>query len=184
MKRKKTIGVISHDWRKNDMKELIDFNAEKLLQYELVCTGTTGTMIKEIFKSKFPNSEINIECKNSGPLGGDQQIGSMIVEGKIDLLIFLIDDLHSNPHQADISALERQARLHNVPTACNRATADMILTSNLLDDENYVAKKPQYKEFDRVSFEKQYKLGEFAETKEEIISQFEHAGTFIEPPKE
>ena len=86
---------------------------------------------------------------NSGPLGGDAQIAARIVEGQVDLCIFLIDDLIANPHEADIQMLLRQCRIHNIPVACNRISADLMITSELWNDESYIPAIPTYQNFNR-----------------------------------
>jgi methylglyoxal synthase len=86
---------------------------------------------------------------NSGPMGGDAEIAAMVVRKEIDLAVFLIDDLNAQPHEADIMMLLRQCRVHNVPIACNRYSADLMITSSLWDDEDYVPSPPRYEEFDR-----------------------------------
>lgn len=149
----KTIALVAHDRRKRDMIEWAVYNAQLLSEYNIVCTGTTGTLIREAIKQQHPDLNMDIECKNSGPKGGDAQIAAMIAENKIDLLIFLEDDFSANPHQADISMLERQARVHNVFTACNRATADALITSPVFLSDTYVHDEPKYIEFDREAFE-------------------------------
>lgn len=151
----KTIALVAHDRRKSDMIEWATYNAEVLQNYHLVCTGTTGTLVKAAIESKL-GKEIDLECKQSGPKGGDAEIAAMIVRGEIDLLIFLEDDFNANPHQADISMLERQARIHNVFSACNRATADALIASSLVYDESYVHEEPKYVEFDREKFDKEH----------------------------
>lgn len=149
----RTIALVAHDRRKMDMIEWAEYNSDILINYNLVCTGTTGTLIKEALQKKHPDVELHVECKNSGPNGGDAQIASLIAENKIDLLIFLEDDFSANPHQADISMLERQARIHNVFSACNRATADALITSDLVYNDDYVHQEPRYVDFDRKQFE-------------------------------
>ena len=140
------------------MVEWVGHNASTLLLNELVCTGTTGTLVNNILK-KYEEPAIlgpgfsrafirKIDIKKSGPLGGDAQIAAMVVEGKIDLCIFLIDDLTANPHEADIQMLLRQCRIHNIPVACNRASADFMITSDLWGTE-YVATEPKYVHFNR-----------------------------------
>lgn len=151
----KTIALVAHDRRKSDMIEWATYNAETLSKYHLVCTGTTGTLVKAAMETKL-GQEINIDCKASGPKGGDAEIAAMIVRGEIDLLIFLEDDFNANPHQADISMLERQARIHNVFSACNRATADALIASPLIYDAEYVHKEPKYVEFDREAFDREH----------------------------
>jgi methylglyoxal synthase len=113
----------------------------------LICTGTTGGLIKQAFGNKGVSAEI--VCMNSGPLGGDAEIAAMVVRKEINLAIFLIDDLNPQPHEADIQMLLRQCRIHNVPIACNRYSADLMITSTLWDDENYVPSMPKYVKFKR-----------------------------------
>jgi methylglyoxal synthase len=147
MNKKLTIALVAHDQRKADMVEWSVFNAETLSKHTLVCTGTTGGLIKKAFEEKGINAEI--VCMNSGPLGGDAEIAAMVVRHKINLAIFLIDDLNSQPHEADIQMLLRQCRIHNVPIACNRYSADLMITSTLWDNEEYVPKVPQYIKYNR-----------------------------------
>ena len=154
----KTIALIAHDRRKKDMLDWIEYNLSTLINNKLVCTGTTGKLIeskiKEILKRDSKNYEglenlpINIVKKESGPMGGDAQIATMVVEGQINLCIFLIDDLNPNPHEADIQMLLRQCRVHNVPVACNRHSADLMITSDLWGTD-YTPTEPIYKEFKR-----------------------------------
>lgn len=149
--KKLTIALVAHDHRKRDMVEWAYYNAEFLRHHHLVCTGTTGTLIEEYFKEK--GIEAEISKMNSGPLGGDAEIAAMVVRGEINLAIFLIDDLNPQPHEADIMMLLRQCRVHNVPIACNRYSADLMITSNLWDDDTYVPLKPIYEAFDRAQFD-------------------------------
>ena len=152
MIKNRTISLISHDKRKFDMFNWVKYNALILSKNKLICTGTTGKVVekamKEFSKESGIDLEINIEKKNSGPLGGDAQIASMVVEGNIDFCVFLIDDLHANPHEADIQMLLRQCRVHNIPVACNRYTADLIMTSDLWEC-NYTPEEPTYVEYKR-----------------------------------
>ena len=127
---KKTIAMVSHDGRKEEMLEWANFNKDILVQHNIVCTGTTGRLIEELLK-------IDVEKKASGMLGGDQQIGAMIAEGKIDILIFFCDNLITQGHQQDVGALSRLASLYNIAFATNRTTADMILTSSLFNNDEY-----------------------------------------------
>ena len=144
----KTIALIAHDRRKQDMTEWVKYNVENLVENHLVCTGTTGTLVEDTLLEYFSKDPryISLQKMNSGPMGGDAQIAAMVVEGKIDFCVFLIDDLNANPHEADIQMLLRQCRLHNIPVACNRSTADYILTSPLWERE-YNPTKPMYKTF-------------------------------------
>ena len=147
MNKKLTIALVAHDHRKADMVEWAVFNADTLSRHHLVCTGTTGGLIKKAF------DEIGIDAEitrmHSGPMGGDAEIAAMVVRHEINLAIFLIDDLSPQPHEADIQMLLRQCRIHNVPIACNRYSADLMITSSLWDNADYVPKVPQYIQFDR-----------------------------------
>jgi methylglyoxal synthase len=118
------IALVAHDNKKNDMVEWCDFNKEKLSKYSLYATGTTGKRIIE-------KSSLDIHLLNSGPYGGDMELGSMISNKKLDYLIFFWDPLESQPHDVDVKALLRIAVLYNIPTACNRATADLMISSCL-----------------------------------------------------
>jgi len=147
MKKKLTIAIVAHDHRKADMVEWAVFNGKTLSDHKIICTGTTGTLIKQAFDEKGINAEI--VCVNSGPLGGDAEIAAMVVRHEINLAIFLIDDLNPQPHEADIQMLLRQCRIHNVPIACNRYSADLMITSTLWDDESYTPSIPRYVKFSR-----------------------------------
>ncbi|MDR2034510.1 MAG: methylglyoxal synthase [Helicobacteraceae bacterium] len=142
-----TIAIVAHDQRKVDMVEWTTFNADTLSKHKLICTGTTGGLIKSAFDER--GIEADIICMNSGPLGGDAEIAAMVVRHEINLAIFLIDDLNPQPHEADIQMLLRQCRIHNVPIACNRYSADLMITSALWDDETYVPTVPKYVKFNR-----------------------------------
>ena len=147
MKKQLTIALVAHDNRKADMVEWAVHNADMLSIHKLVCTGTTGSLIRKAFQEK--GIEADITCMNSGPLGGDAEIAAMVVRKEVNLAIFLIDDLNAQPHEADIQMLLRQCRIHNVPIACNRYSADLMITSPLWDDEEYEPKAPQYIPFKR-----------------------------------
>lgn len=124
----KTIALVAHDNRKSDLSEWVAYNADKLSKHHLICTGTTGKMVEETLakKGKIPLSIVKLL---SGPLGGDQQLGALAAEGKIDVLIFLWDPMQPQPHDVDVKALLRITVLYNVPTACNRSTADFLIDS-------------------------------------------------------
>ena len=147
MKRKLTIALVAHDHRKADMVDWAVYNADLLSQHNLVCTGTTGGLIKAAFEEK--DSHADITCMHSGPMGGDAEIAAMVVRNEVDLAVFLIDDLNPQPHEADIQMLLRQCRVHNVPIACNRYSADLMITSPLWDDADYKPLSPRYIEFKR-----------------------------------
>lgn len=147
MKTKLKIALVAHDQRKADMVDWVKFNAQYLSKHELVCTGTTGGLIKNAFSEA--GIDAQVECMNSGPMGGDAEIAAMVVRNEIDLAIFLIDDLNAQPHEADIQMLLRQCRLHNVPIACNRISADLMISSRLWDDPTYKPIEQSYIRFDR-----------------------------------
>ncbi len=136
METTKTIALVAHDNRKKDLIEWFEFNYKSLVKHKLVCTGTPGRMVEEVIQKKLADEqfEYQIERLKSGPLGGDQQLGAMITEGRINAVIFLWDPMQPHPHDVDVKALLRIAVLYNVPIACNRATADFIMSSPLMDE--------------------------------------------------
>ena len=136
MEKSKNIALVAHDNRKRDLKEWVEWNYTSLEKHRLVCTGTTGTMIEEALKNKIgvKGTSFEIVKLKSGPLGGDQQLGSMIAEGKIDMIIFLWDPMTTQPHDVDVKALLRIAVVYNIPIACNRSTADFVISSSLIDE--------------------------------------------------
>lgn len=150
MKRKLTIALVAHDHRKADMVDWVIYNSDFLSGHHLVCTGTTGTLVRDALSNESVNPEFTI--MNSGPMGGDAEIAAMVVRKEIDLAVFLIDDLNAQPHEADIMMLLRQCRVHNVPIACNRFSADLMITSALWDDNNYVPSPPRYEKFNREDY--------------------------------
>jgi methylglyoxal synthase len=125
MTERKRIALVAHDNRKDDLLEWALYNRGSLAEHDLLSTGTTGRRVSEAL-------DLPVTRLLSGPLGGDQQIGSRIAEGDIDLLIFFWDPLEPLPHDPDIKALLRIAVLYNIPTACNRATADFVISSPLM----------------------------------------------------
>jgi len=125
MSSRKRLALIAHDNCKSDLLEWATFNRHTLAEHELYATGTTGSLLSQ---------ELGLEIVRflSGPLGGDQQVGAAIVEGRVDFVIFFWDPLEPQPHDVDVKALLRIAVVHNVPIACNRATADFLLSSPLM----------------------------------------------------
>ena len=139
MKRMKRIAIVAHDNRKQDMKEWVEYNFGTLIRHKLVSTGTTGRLVEEIIRKKMGQDRVSQEPPEliklkSGPLGGDQQLGAMIVDGRIDCVIFFWDPMEPFPHDVDVKALLRIAVLYNIPIACNRSTADFLISSPLLNE--------------------------------------------------
>lgn len=136
MKKRKTLAIVAHDNRKLDLMEWVEYNAVKLSRHKIVCTGTTGRLIEERFReclSEEQFDDLNLTKLKSGPLGGDQQLGSLIVNGDIDVMIFFWDPMMPQPHDVDVKALLRITVLYNLPTACNRSTADFLISSDLFN---------------------------------------------------
>ena len=129
------IGLVAHDAMKKDLIEWVLWNSELLMGHKFYCTGTTGTLIQEALKEKHPDVEWDFTILKSGPLGGDQQIGAKVVEGQIDFIIFFSDPLTAQPHDPDVKALLRIAQVYDIPIANNKATADFMITSPLMDEE-------------------------------------------------
>jgi methylglyoxal synthase len=134
----KRIALVAHDNKKKELVEWAVHNREVMSKLELFATGTTAKLLQM-------NLDMPVKALQSGPLGGDQQIGAMITEGAVDILIFFWDPLQPLPHDPDIKALLRLAVLWNIPLACNKTTADFLFTSNLLFSD-YERKIPQFKE--------------------------------------
>lgn len=128
MGKQKRIALVAHDNCKVDMLRWVKDNREKLSQHFLCGTGTTATLVAD-------TTGLPVKAYNSGPLGGDQQIGARIVEGDIDFMIFFWDPLSAQPHDPDVKALLRIAVLYDIPIANNQSSADFFLTSPLIDQE-------------------------------------------------
>lgn len=148
-KREKTIALVAHDNRKNDLKQWVLYNWYELLPHNMVCTGTTGRIVREALENKCEKHNKvmpELVCLKSGPLGGDQQLGALIAENKIDLMIFLWDPMEAQPHDVDVKALLRITSVYNVPVAINRSTADFIISSPLFH-ENYQPLRKDYTDY-------------------------------------
>lgn len=127
MKRKR-IALVAHDARKSDLIAWIGAHLKHLAGHAFWATGTTGRLVQEA------HGDLDVTPLKSGPLGGDQQIGALIAEGAIDMLVFFVDPMTAQPHDVDVKALTRLATLYNIPMACNEATADMIISSPLFSN--------------------------------------------------
>ena len=135
----KVLALVAHDNMKRDLAEWVDWNSRNLSRHHLVCTGTTGKMVEKTLRDHREEDEsadgirelpdLKITLLKSGPLGGDQQLGSLIADGKINALIFFWDPMLAQPHDVDVKALLRISNLYNIPTACNVATANCLVSS-------------------------------------------------------
>ncbi|MFI3280352.1 MAG: methylglyoxal synthase [Rikenellaceae bacterium] len=158
----KKVALVAHDFMKKDLAEWVDWNCSVLSKHAMVCTGTTGKMVEKTLldhKSKNMCScckqsvnteeelELDITLLKSGPLGGDQQLGSMIATGQIAALIFFWDPMSAQPHDVDVKALLRLATLYNVPTAINRSSADFLISSPLFSTDDYEPEVKDYKSY-------------------------------------
>ncbi|HNU69245.1 MAG TPA: methylglyoxal synthase [Myxococcota bacterium] len=142
----KTIALVAHDNRKKDLVAWVEYNWQTLVRHKLVATGTTGRLLEETICRK-AGGEMPDCCKvlrlKSGPLGGDQELGAMIANGGVDILVFFWDPMAAQPHDVDVKALLRIAVLYNVPTANNRSTADFLISSPLFERDY----KPDVKDY-------------------------------------
>ena len=139
MEKTKNLALVAHDNRKADLIDWVEVNYLTLLKHRLICTGTTGAMVDKVFEKIITDKKLatklpSIMKLKSGPLGGDQQLGAMVSEGKVDVLIFLWDPMQPQPHDVDVKALLRIAVVYNVPIACNRSSADFFVSSALLNE--------------------------------------------------
>lgn len=145
--KRKRIALVAHDHKKADLMEWVVHNREVLSKHELFATGTTGRIIEE--KLDRPVRKLM-----SGPMGGDQQIGAMIANGEIDMMFFFWDPMEAQPHDSDVKALLRLCVLWNIPMACDRATADFLITSPFMHEE-YETQLPDYSDYLNRSIKKQ-----------------------------
>jgi methylglyoxal synthase len=159
--KRKRIALVAHDNCKQDIVEWVGWNWQILMKHQLICTGTTGKLVNDTLVSKIGQGvdipevdyldnrmekparmeekkkvpQLKIIRLKSGPFGGDQQLGAMIAEGRVDILIFFWDPMQPHPHDVDVKALLRISVLYNIPSACNRSTADYLISSPLMDEE-------------------------------------------------
>ncbi|MGH7494563.1 MAG: methylglyoxal synthase [bacterium] len=151
----KNVALVAHDHRKKDLVEWVEWNFEVLLVHNLICTGTTGKLIEKAINKKLAATRReksalkSIVRLKSGPLGGDQQLGALITEGKIDFIIFFWDPMSPHPHDVDVKALLRIAVVYNIPIACNRSTADFMISSPLLNEKYTPIVKDYHKYLER-----------------------------------
>ncbi len=142
---RKKIALVAHDFKKKDMLEWAKYNKVTLSCHDIYATGTTGTMIEQ-------ELDIPVTKLKSGPLGGDQQIGAKIAEGEIDFLIFFWDPMSQMPHDPDVKALLRIAMVWNIPVACNRVSADYVISSPLMWERS-TRTKPNYETYEERNVE-------------------------------
>ena len=148
--KKKTIALVAHDARKEDLANWVLLNSPEIMECKIVATKSTGELVHKHLLDVLNNEDfkrIEFEFLKSGPLGGDQELGARITAGEIDILIFLWDPMTMQPHDVDMKALLRLAVLYNVPTACNRSTADYIISSVLFRSKDYKPIQKDYSEF-------------------------------------
>jgi methylglyoxal synthase len=152
---RKRIALVAHDNCKSQLVEWVRWNRSILMAHQLICTGTTGLLVKEALMEdaevdgspeKIKLALPRIIMLKSGPLGGDQQLGAMIAEGRIDILIFFWDPMQPHPHDVDVKALLRISVVYNIPVACNRSTADFLISSTLMS-EHYKPIMMDYSEY-------------------------------------
>ncbi len=153
---RKRIALVAHDNCKSQLVEWVRWNRSILMAHQLICTGTTGLLVKEALmeeETEVDGSPEKIKLTlpriimlKSGPLGGDQQLGAMIAEGRIDILIFFWDPMQPHPHDVDVKALLRISVVYNIPVACNRSTADFLISSTLMS-EHYKPILMDYSEY-------------------------------------
>jgi methylglyoxal synthase len=141
MEKRKRVGLVAHDGRKQDLTEWVKFNEGTLARHQLYATGTTGKLLMQSCPS------LAITCFKSGPLGGDQQMGALIAEGKLDVLIFFIDPMTSQPHDVDVKALTRLSTVYNIILAMTRSTADFVINSTFFEQQEYSPVQDDYQKY-------------------------------------
>nr|WP_321258774.1 methylglyoxal synthase [uncultured Pseudodesulfovibrio sp.] len=151
MNKMKNIAVVAHDNCKGELLDFIDCNRNMMMQHNLIATGTTGKMVEIMFKERISKGGEKHDLKKvtrlkSGPLGGDQQMGALIADGKVDILFFFWDPMEPQPHDVDVKALLRLAVLYNIPTASNRSSAEFLISSAFFDHE-FDIKKGEFFEY-------------------------------------
>ncbi|MCJ2164307.1 MULTISPECIES: methylglyoxal synthase [unclassified Pseudodesulfovibrio] len=148
MNKVKNIAVVAHDNCKEELLDFVDCNRDAMLRHNLVATGTTGRLVESLLAERALRSAEGQGMKKvtrlkSGPLGGDQQLGALIADGKVDILIFFWDPMEPQPHDVDVKALLRLAVLYNLPTASNRSSAEFLISSVFFDNE-FSMKKSEF----------------------------------------
>lgn len=138
---KKRIGLVAHDGLKHELRDWVKFNEQTLSRHFLFATGTTGHQLMEACPS------LAINSLKSGPLGGDQQLGALISEGKLDILIFFTDPMTIQPHDVDVKALTRMCSVYNIVLATTRSTADFIINSSFFERESYTPLMTDYESY-------------------------------------
>ncbi len=139
MENTKRIGLVAHDARKGELRDWVSVHRDRLARHSLWATGTTGRLVAEA-------TGLDVTVFKSGPLGGDQQMGALIAEGGLDVLIFFVDPMTSMPHDVDVKALVRLCGVYDTVLACNRSSADFVITSPLFDQE-YLRKPVDYADY-------------------------------------
>ncbi|MDD4847194.1 MAG: methylglyoxal synthase [Bacteroidales bacterium] len=150
MKKRYNIALVAHDHCKADLADWVAFNRDRLKKHHLICTGTTGRIIEQELNKDLEENDRDyhrVLRLKSGPLGGDQQLGALIAEGKIDMMFFFWDPMSQQPHDVDVKALLRIGVLYNIPTACCRSTADFIIASSLFEDDSYQPQKADFNNY-------------------------------------
>jgi methylglyoxal synthase len=141
MEERKKVALVAHDNCKQNLLEWVEWNWEILIQHKLICTGTTGNLVEKVLQKRLQENgkmkTLNVTKLKSGPLGGDQQLGALICDGDVDILIFFWDAMEPQPHDVDVKALLRIATLYNIIYACSRSAADFVISSPLLSAKYY-----------------------------------------------